>query len=95
MWVGKHGTMQDGLLDVTLLTPAPLSRQLRDVRHLYSGEIQKAAGTIQLQASHVEILPDQPIPIELDGESPGVAPATFEILPRKLQIRGGWLPSPF
>jgi len=94
MWVGKGGTMQDGLFDLTLLPPAPLARQLRDARHLYNGKLHLTEGAIRMQATRVEILPESPVPIDLDGESPGHGPATFQILPRALQIRGGWLPSP-
>jgi len=94
MWVGKDGTMQDGLLDLTLLPPAPLLRQLRDARFLYSGAIDKSLGAVCIKARRIEVLPSHPIPVDLDGESPGMAPATFEILPRILNIRGGWLPRP-
>jgi diacylglycerol kinase family enzyme len=31
--------------------------------------------------------PDAQIPVELDGETPGYLPATFEILPQALRIR--------
>ena len=33
--------------------------------------------------------PDQPLPIELDGEQPGTTPARFEIVPRALRVRVG------
>jgi YegS/Rv2252/BmrU family lipid kinase len=33
------------------------------------------------------VAPDQLIPVELDGETPGHLPATFEVLPRALRIR--------
>jgi diacylglycerol kinase (ATP) len=92
MWVGRGGTMQDGLLDLTLLPPSPLLRQLADARHLYSGELQRTLGAIQIQAHRIEVCPEQPIPIDLDGESPGAAPATFEVLPRVLPVRGAWQP---
>jgi len=94
MWVGKGGTMQDGLLDLTLLPPTPLTRQLRDARHLYDGKLHKSQGAIRRQVTRVEVMPEFPIPIDLDGESPGHGSASFEILPRSLNIRGGWLPSP-
>jgi diacylglycerol kinase (ATP) len=93
MWVGKGGTMQDGLLDLALIPPAPLGQQIRDARHLYSGELHRTRGAICSQVTRVEILPEVPIPIDLDGESPGAGAATFEVLPRVLNIRGGWLPS--
>jgi diacylglycerol kinase (ATP) len=38
-----------------------------------------------LRASPVE--PDQIIPIELDGETPGHLPATFEVVPRAIRVR--------
>ena len=94
MWVGKGGTMQDGLLDMTLLPPAPIPRQLKDARHLYNGRLNETYGAISRQVTSVEVTPDVPIPVELDGETSGYGPARFEVLPRALSVRGGWLPSP-
>ena len=93
MWVGKGGSMQDGLLDLTLLPPAPIPRQLRDTRHLYDGRLHETFGAISRKVTSVEVSADVPIPVELDGESPGHGPARFEVLPRALSVRGGWLPS--
>jgi diacylglycerol kinase (ATP) len=94
MWVGKKGTMQDGYFDITLIPAASRARQLRNARRLFDGNIHKASGIIQYKATKITIerLDQHPLPIDLDGETPGVGPATFEIAPRAIQVRGGWLP---
>jgi YegS/Rv2252/BmrU family lipid kinase len=63
---------------------------LRHISRLYSGthlalDDVHAATVRTLRASPVE--PGADIPVELDGETPGRLPATFEILPGALRIR--------
>jgi diacylglycerol kinase family enzyme len=36
---------------------------------------------------HIEVTPDQPLPIEVDGEVPGTTPASFDIQPAVLRLR--------
>jgi diacylglycerol kinase family enzyme len=31
--------------------------------------------------------PDRVLPIELDGETPGILPATFEVVPKAIRLR--------
>ena len=96
MWVGKGGSMQDGKFDVTILPPNRLSKTLVDARRLYDGSIQKMAGAIRFQTTRLVAtpLPDEPVFVDLDGEMPGRIPATFEVLHRAIQIRGGWRSNP-
>ncbi|MDX6550581.1 MAG: YegS C-terminal kinase beta sandwich-like domain, partial [Gaiellales bacterium] len=33
------------------------------------------------------VTPESPLPIEVDGEQPGLTPATFEVVPSALRLR--------
>jgi len=96
MRVGGHGTMHDGLLDVTTLPPGPLSQRLLDARHLYDGHIDRIRGARCFQASTLEVtvLEPQPLPVDLDGEERTGGTVRFEVLPAALQVRGGWIRNP-
>ncbi len=93
MWVGKGGSMQDGLFNISLIPPTSRIRQAIDGRHLFTGNLSKAKDIHQYRASSISVQPMNEIdlPIDLDGESPGHGPALFELVPRCLQVRGGWV----
>lgn len=92
MLVGSGGTMQDGLLDVNILGRSPLFQQLIDFRRLYDGTLHKAYGATRAVATKITAQPtdDRPVSIELDGETRGMLPAQFEVLPEAIPIRGSW-----
>jgi len=94
MWVGKGGTMQDGLFNITMIEPTSRVRQAIDGRYLFNGNLSRARGIHQYLATSLSIEPinEAVVPIELDGESPGHGPAEFKIVPRCLPVRGGWMP---
>jgi YegS/Rv2252/BmrU family lipid kinase len=90
MKICPDAALDDGLLD--LITVGDYSRMevLTKVGRLFSGthlelaEVQSARVT-RLVVEPVEA--DALIPVELDGETPGHLPATFQILPRALRLR--------
>lgn len=96
MWVGKGGTMQDGLFDITVLPPSSLARRLGEARRLYDGSLERSRGALRMQATWLEAEPLAPVPfpLDLDGESAAALPARFELLPAALQVRGGWIDNP-
>ena len=93
MFVGSGGSMQDGLLDVSVLKPSPLIRQAIDFRRLYDGTLHKAHGASRTAATRISAraVDGHPIPIELDGETRGTLPAQFDVLPKALNMRGAWV----
>ena len=96
MNVGKGGTMQDGLLDLTHLPPSSAGTQLLQARRLYDGSLARWPGAQRLQIEQLVATPltHEPVFIDLDGEFAGQLPATFKVLRRGLHIRGAWLTSP-
>ena len=90
MHVGPNGSMQDGLFDICMFEPTPLSHQLIDLRHLYDGQIAHSRGITTAQASTIVAKSDAPVFIELDGETRGMLPAKFDIQKSAITLRGGW-----
>lgn len=92
LWIGKGGSMADGLLDWTLLQPFPLTRAPGLLPRFYDGTLGKAPGVIQRKLTRLESC--DPISLELDGEPRPEAKVIVSVLPRILQVRGGWLRPP-
>ncbi len=96
MWVGKGGHMHDGLMELSLLPPASRARQAIDLRRLYDGSLDRVAGAVRVRVSQLQVTArtGEQVFIDLDGELSGMLPARFEVLPRMLHVRGGWIHNP-
>lgn len=96
MNVGNKGNMHDGEFNITVLSSLTALQQLTNLPKLYNGNIKGIPGSLCMKAtqvratapSHTKVL------VDLDGELSGSLPATFEILSRAINIRGGWVHSP-
>ncbi len=89
LYVGKGGSMADGVLDVSIIPKLGLFAALRHLPKLYAGDFDRVPGVRRVRASHIEV--GSPIAIETDGEAIGEAPVTLDVLPKALMVRGGWL----
>jgi diacylglycerol kinase (ATP) len=77
----------DGLLDVLVWGDVGRADLARNLHKLYRGtHIGHPKADIS-RARLVTVEPDVPLPIEADGETPGVTPATFEVVPAALRLR--------
>ena len=96
MWVGRGGTMVDGLFDLTLLPESSAFQQAAGVPSLYNGHLERVPGAVRVRARRVKATSQGPavLHIDLDGEMPGQLPAEFEVLPGALNVRGGWTRNP-
>jgi diacylglycerol kinase (ATP) len=97
MNLGPKGTMHDGLLDLTILPPMGFARAVAKSWRLFDGSADKVHGACVQQVREMEVLAvgGEEVLVELDGEQPGVLPLKVRVLPGVLQIRGGWILSPF
>jgi YegS/Rv2252/BmrU family lipid kinase len=83
--------LDDGQLDLVMVGDFTRADVLTKINRLYGGthvdlDDVESARVRRLVVEPVE--PDAKIPIELDGETPGTLPATFEVLPGALRLRG-------
>jgi diacylglycerol kinase (ATP) len=90
MKICPRAQLDSGFLDVVVVGDFTRLDVLTKVGRLYNGthlELEAVTATTarKLVASPVEA--GAVVPLELDGETPGRLPATFEILPAALRIR--------
>ncbi len=92
MRVAPGAVADDGAFDVVIMGGAPKGRMLADMKLLYTGEHIGNPNVRVLRGRKVMAVPvaetrGRAVLIETDGESAGRLPATFEILPRALNLR--------
>jgi diacylglycerol kinase (ATP) len=92
MWIAPQARTDDGWFEV--VTVGDLGRWLgvKSLPMLYRGTHGRLAQVEFGRARRVEIVSDEPVGIEADGELAGTTPAVFEIIPGALQVID-WRPS--
>ncbi len=90
MKICPDGSLEDGILDLVLVGDLGRLGVLSKIGSLYEGTHVNLKQVSNVRARKVEITPVDAaaeIPIELDGETPGRLPATFEVMPGVLPLR--------
>jgi diacylglycerol kinase family enzyme len=77
----------DGLLDVLVWGDVGKVDLALNLHRLYRGTHVNHPKADFSRASRVVVEPETPLPIEADGEQPGVTPATFEVVPSAVRLR--------
>jgi diacylglycerol kinase (ATP) len=77
----------DGELDVLVWGDISKTDLVLTLPKLYRGTHIKHRKASISRAREVTVEPEQPLPIELDGELPGMTPATFTLRPKALRLR--------
>lgn len=81
-----NAVSDDGLFDVTVIRQIRRLEAIRNIYRLYNGTIlahPKISGHI---GKTVEISSDTPVGLEVDGESLGVSPFTFSLIPKGINV---------
>jgi diacylglycerol kinase (ATP) len=77
----------DGLFDVLVWGDVSKLDLALNLHKLYRGtHVGHPKATIR-RARRVTVTPESALPIEVDGEQPGLTPASFEIVPSALRLR--------
>ncbi len=90
MKVAPDAKLNDGKFDVVIIGDFGLMEILTKSYRLYSGTHLKLDKVGFTQASRIEASPvngSEAVMLEVDGETPGRLPATFELIPSALKIR--------
>ncbi len=90
MHFAPQARLADGLLDVVVIEAEPLPRALRVGAKLYQGRHveERSVHVTRGREIRVEPLTENKAYVDLDGEAPGVAPATLRVLPGALKLHG-------
>lgn len=91
MMIAPRAKIDDGVFDVVGLENLSASEQLRLTRHLYAGSILGQPGVTYVRGSKIHVepaVPGEKVLLDVDGEAPGMLPATFEIRPGAILLRG-------
>lgn len=92
MMIAPDAILDDGLLDIVVIHGRSKLSLIKDIRLVYSGAHRTLASCTFLRGQKVVIEPlGDPLEngalLDVDGESPGHIPATFEIRPAALTLR--------
>jgi YegS/Rv2252/BmrU family lipid kinase len=88
MKIAPMANPRDGVLDLLWIPDQPLWRIFRHFPRVYRGTHIDPRFVHHAKVEEVEILSSAPVPLDLDGESPGYLPARFSILREAIRIRG-------
>jgi len=77
----------DGMLDVLVWGDVSKADLARNLHKLYRGTHVTHPKARIVRARSVTVTPQVPLPIEVDGEGPGITPATFTVVPSALLLR--------
>jgi diacylglycerol kinase (ATP) len=87
MKIAPEADPGDGLLDVLVWGDVSRLDLARNLHKLYRGTHTNHPKATIRRARRVVVTPRSPLPIEADGEQPGLTPATFEVVPSALRLR--------
>jgi len=77
----------DGLFDVLVWGDVSRGDLIRNLHRLYRGTHTGHPKASISRGRRVSIAPRSPLPIETDGETPGVTPVVFDVVPAALRLR--------
>jgi len=89
MHVAPEAELDDGRFDVVAIGDVGLGTMILSSRRLYAGTHLSMKGVSHRRATQVHAEPVAPgdvVELDVDGETPGRLPATFQILPQALSL---------
>ena len=90
MRLAPMAKIADGLLEVVVIEAAPLAKSLPVARQIYSGAHIGSPLVHHARGERVVLTPltDAPAYLDVDGEAPGITPASVEIVPLAIRLHG-------
>jgi YegS/Rv2252/BmrU family lipid kinase len=86
MHVCPRASMDDGLLEVTVIHHLGLLQLARDLPVLYSSDIYRHPKTRHFRAQRIQAFCDEVASIEVDGEPLGSLPLEITVMPRAIDV---------
>lgn len=84
MKLAPDADASDGLLDLLTIADIPRARLMTLLPKAYSGGHRGLPGVVLRRAARIELHADEPMPLNIDGDSDGTAPVVFEVLPKAI-----------
>ena len=88
MWVAPPARMDDGVLEVVVVGDVSRLEVLTNTRRLYRGTLSGHPKVQVFSAQTISLESDEEVLIDMDGELVGRLPVRFELLSKKIKIRG-------
>jgi len=88
MWFAPQARLDDGLFDIVILGDICRTRALRHMSKIYRGRHIGMKDVISLRGRRLDATSDEEVLLDVDGEAPGRLPATFEVLPGAIKLKG-------
>lgn len=90
MFLAPSARIADGLFEVVVIEAAPLLQALAVGKAIYSGAHLESRLVHHARGRRVVLTPltSDAAYLDVDGEAPGVAPATVEVLPGAIRLHG-------
>lgn len=92
MKIAPDAAPDDGMLEVVIVRAASKLRLIADLRLVYSGSHATSPSCVFLRGRKIVVEPvggaANASLLDIDGESPGRIPATFEVIPNAITLRG-------
>jgi len=86
MWVAPGASVDDGMLDVTVVGDLSLAGVFRNLHNLYNGKILQVKKIFGLKGKRITASSNQTVLLDVDGEQPGTLPLTIEVVPAALTL---------
>lgn len=96
MWMAPQARLDDGLFDVVTLAPMTFGDLVWRGNRVYKGTHIDLPQTEVARARRVMVEPvdaNEAILLDVDGETPGRLPATFEVLPGAIRLQYPQVPA--
>lgn len=81
-----NASVNDGLMDLTIIKHMSKFRVIKDFRHLFSGDIYSINKVLFKQCKTIEITTEPETRIEIDGEAVGASPFRFSLVPDSIRV---------
>ena len=81
-----NAAVDDGLMDLTIITHMSKIKVLRNFNMLFSGKIYSLPSVLFRQCKTIEINTNPETRIEIDGEAVGTSPFRFELVPKSIRV---------
>ncbi len=88
MWWAPGARLEDGLFDIVIFGDMGRARSILNMPGIYRGTHIDLPDVECLRGRKVTAESDDEVLLDVDGEAPGRLPATFEILPGAIGLKG-------